>query len=1551
MDPQTAAAAPTLPTFEEALAQPPAQDKALTASTLPTFDEALSKPANEASPFMTTLRMFKPTPFNPSPEDIHQMNEGTAQFLKHTAVGRIMDAVGHGIGEGFGDAPLGLSPESQEYFTKAGLLPDYKNGQTGVMRAIGQAFIAPAAAVTDLILRGGSAAIGGTERLATQTGEEVGLPSFGKGAAEIIDYQTQRGDIIPALNSAPRLIKQARGQAVIGEGEAGYFGTSEPTPEELKQRNAAAVAFHTEQDALHEAQAVPPAEPKAPITPEQQTVHDVARSIAPDTFGEYDALQTRKDSYTTFFNDLIAKHREDAEASAPHNAEIEELRAKMEDANARKSKIYQEQIDQLAEKNEDYVNERMNPNNFSDDIKNVRGELAKVTQRIGDLAPDVRDAYRKAQEQMPKEETTPESVPSPQTPEFEKTEGHLGEFDENAPKAETPPAIPDKIAQDVSEKLTAAGRPTDEARAAADLVAAHYQARSQRFRGLLGNAQEMYERDGAAIEKGKSEGKTRLGIFKPAIDSAKAVIRLMKSANASTFIHETGHHWLDELLQDANHNLAPEGLKKDAKTVRDWLDVAENVTLREKNQKGRYTYEKQHEKFARGFERYLMEGTAPSKELAGVFYKFKAWLTQIYQTVAGLKSPITDEIRGVFDRLLAENPEKTVIAPDREPSVREEVAPASPAPSASPVAGLPEVTEAQKKEVTPAAEPEKSAQTTPQPNTITKNEKTDLVDKAGNIRLENLTDKEDVKQVMRQLAENNHDFYAARRGVVTDQEVSDLADAMGKQAREVNLKRLRAMSVEDGIPLAARIQVGRQMLVQSAQRVAEMMANTSRGIEDDIAFAKERERHLMIAETVAGVTAETGRALRAFKDISGEAIKDAKAVTEFLQRETGLSLSQLQSMKKVGASMDTPAKLAKFMQDSTKPRFGEQVLEYWTNGLVSGPATHTTYATGNETLTIWRAVPETLVASMIGNTVKAGESWARLKAIISSLPTALSAAGSALKTGATTLLPGEELKGMPFQGGRVNRLAATIGNEATTWKQLGQDTFGAMKGLRDGFIATAELIKNGGVEDAPLIGLARDPFRAIPNIQIKGVNALPVGSAVNLPYRAIAGIHSFFRTANYAIEKAALAYRQASGEGLDADGFNARIADIITNPSEEIMKESRANATENTLMGQGGELTKAMSKLTNVEVGGFKPLKFIDPFVHISSNVIEQSLLKRTPLGLLSSDIRADLMGQNGLAARDYARARMIVGSALGVTWGLMASQGVTSGSGPSNPKEAAMWRLAGNQAHSVKVGDTWYDVHRLGPLGLLVSVAADMHDFVHGMSDADLSKVGGMFVHAVAHNILDESFMRGPSELIRAVTDDRYGATYVKNFVSSFVPFSVGMSQVARAIDPYSRQTRSVMDAIIAKIPWKSQELPARQDVWGQSIINKDVLGVPGFSSIYETRVNQDPVNKALLKLHIYPSLPERKIRGVPLTDAQHDELVRLGGQTMKMRLDAFVNTPGFDAIPDNIQTDTIHKIMSVSRETARSIIMMKNPDIIQKAIEAKQKAIGIKSPSPNAE
>lgn len=135
------------------------------------------------------------------------------------------------------------------------------------------------------------------------------------------------------------------------------------------------------------------------------------------------------------------------------------------------------------------------------------------------------------------------------------------------------------------------------------------------------------------LEQGKKRG---------AYDRATRTITLFKGANPSTIIHELGHDWLEELRTLAGREDIPERIKNDWKVAREYLGVGEEVVSREA-----------HEKWARSFEAYFMEGKAPSMALREVFSRLKDWMVRLYKTVRGLDVELTDEIRGVFDRLLA----------------------------------------------------------------------------------------------------------------------------------------------------------------------------------------------------------------------------------------------------------------------------------------------------------------------------------------------------------------------------------------------------------------------------------------------------------------------------------------------------------------------------------------------------------------------------------------------------------------------------------------------------------------------------------------------------------------------------------------------------------------------------------------------------------------------------------------------------------------------------------------------------------------------------------
>lgn len=118
-------------------------------------------------------------------------------------------------------------------------------------------------------------------------------------------------------------------------------------------------------------------------------------------------------------------------------------------------------------------------------------------------------------------------------------------------------------------------------------------------------------------------------------------IELLKGADQSTFIHETGHFYVEMLKDLASSENAPEDIKNDWAKMKEWLGVTGDEISVE-----------QHEQAARGFEAYIMEGKAPTKELQKLFNTFKTWLLNIYRSLKNLNVELSDEVRGVYDRLL-----------------------------------------------------------------------------------------------------------------------------------------------------------------------------------------------------------------------------------------------------------------------------------------------------------------------------------------------------------------------------------------------------------------------------------------------------------------------------------------------------------------------------------------------------------------------------------------------------------------------------------------------------------------------------------------------------------------------------------------------------------------------------------------------------------------------------------------------------------------------------------------------------------------------------------
>lgn len=123
----------------------------------------------------------------------------------------------------------------------------------------------------------------------------------------------------------------------------------------------------------------------------------------------------------------------------------------------------------------------------------------------------------------------------------------------------------------------------------------------------------------------------------------KFQITVTARRDLSTLLHEFGHFYLEVVTDLAADADAPLQMQQDVAAIREWTGA---------KPEGPFEVE-QHEQFARGFEAYLAEGKAPNPELQGAFARFKRWIIAIYKDLTRLNVQLSDEIRGVMDRIVA----------------------------------------------------------------------------------------------------------------------------------------------------------------------------------------------------------------------------------------------------------------------------------------------------------------------------------------------------------------------------------------------------------------------------------------------------------------------------------------------------------------------------------------------------------------------------------------------------------------------------------------------------------------------------------------------------------------------------------------------------------------------------------------------------------------------------------------------------------------------------------------------------------------------------------
>lgn len=160
------------------------------------------------------------------------------------------------------------------------------------------------------------------------------------------------------------------------------------------------------------------------------------------------------------------------------------------------------------------------------------------------------------------------------------------------------------------------------------------------------------------------------GSFSP----EQLTISLLKGADLSTFLHESAHFFYENDIalaaqivagqqQGAGITAGEQQILDDVGTLLTWHGIPGDVRAQLTEWYNLPFEERRahHERTAESFEAYLLEGKAPSIELAPYFQRFRSWLVRVYASLKDFLAghpeagTLTPEVRQVFDRMLATN--------------------------------------------------------------------------------------------------------------------------------------------------------------------------------------------------------------------------------------------------------------------------------------------------------------------------------------------------------------------------------------------------------------------------------------------------------------------------------------------------------------------------------------------------------------------------------------------------------------------------------------------------------------------------------------------------------------------------------------------------------------------------------------------------------------------------------------------------------------------------------------------------------------------------------
>lgn len=287
---------------------------------------------------------------------------------------------------------------------------------------------------------------------------------------------------------------------------------------------------------------------------------------------------------------------------------------------------------------------------------------------------------------------------------------------------------------------------------------------------------------------------------------------------------------------------------------------------------------------------------------------------------------------------------------------------------------------------------------------------------------------------------------------------------------------------------------------------------------------------------------------------------------------------------------------------------------------------------------------------------------------------------------------------------------------------------------------------------------------------------------------------------------------------------------------------------------------------------------------------------------------------------------------------------GDLTGDVPRNPADMEEWRRRGIEPNSRRMPNgEWQDYTRFWPVSILWSVPARFGDAIRDgtLKGEETPTLLARAIFASSEELIQFRFLRQMAALYdnwRIVAEhgftpavQRWVAT---NLEPLFVPYSSGLAEASRMVDPYERDPQTIVEALEARVPILSRYVRPKTDRWGRAV-ERDITGLERLSPLSTARKPKpDPTDDEVTRLEhtMGPdgttpllgriSFPSSDLAGIDLDPDQYFRYKQLAGTLSHDAVTRLIATSRFQRMNDRDRADEIRPLVDAKRREARVLL-----------------------------